>query len=183
MALTENDWSEAARKLGCSVAAIKAVAQVEAPKGGFLPSGEPTILFERHVFSRLTDRKYDAQYPGISNRKPGGYSGGPAEHLRLREAALLDRDAALKSASWGKFQIMGFNHAPAGFPILQNFINAMYKDESSQLGAFVNFLRHEGLAKHLKHLDWARFAEGYNGPNYRINAYDTKMADAYRKLA
>ena len=48
--LTEADYAAAAGRLGCSVAAIKAVAKVESKGSGFLPSGEPRILFERHVF-------------------------------------------------------------------------------------------------------------------------------------
>lgn len=180
--LTEQDFAAAADKLGCSVAVIKAVCQVEAPRGGFLPSGEPTILFERHQFSKRTGRKFDISHPHISNPKPGGYKGGQAEHDRLAEAASLDRDAALESASWGKFQIMGFNYAPAGFDSLQAFINAMYQSEGRQLYAFVSFIQHEGLASFLREQRWADFARRYNGPNYAINSYDTKMAAAHKRL-
>ena len=39
------------------------------------------------------------------------------------------------------------------------------------------------LSKHLdgplRSNDWARFAAGYNGSNYRINNYDTRLASAY----
>ncbi|MEW9838572.1 peptidoglycan-binding domain-containing protein [Mesorhizobium marinum] len=31
--------------------------------------------------------------------------------------------------------------------------------------------------------DWATFARGYNGPGYRQNAYDTKMAGAFQRYA
>ncbi|WP_373427998.1 N-acetylmuramidase domain-containing protein, partial [Chryseobacterium sp. WLY505] len=46
--LTEQDYINAAKELGCEVSAIKAVSEVEAPKGGFQADGTPTILFERH---------------------------------------------------------------------------------------------------------------------------------------
>lgn len=180
--LTEQDFVDAAGKLGCSVAAIKAVCIVEAPRGGFLPSGEPTILFERHQFSKRTGRKFDMDHPHISNPKPGGYKGGQAEHDRLAEAAALDRDAAMESTSFGKFQIMGFNYAPAGFEALQAFINAMYESEGRQLDAFVSFIQHEGLAVFLRNHQWAAFAKRYNGANYSINSYDTKLAAAYNEL-
>lgn len=180
--LTEQDFANAAAQLGCSVAVIKAVCVVEAPRGGFLPSGEPTILFERHQFSKRTGRKFDMGHPHISNPKPGGYKGGLAEHDRLAEAAALDREAALESASWGKFQIMGFNYAPAGFGNLQSFINAMYTSEGRQLDAFVSFIQHEGLAVFLRDQRWADFARRYNGANYAINSYDTKLAAAYNEL-
>ena len=84
--LTEQDWQKAADALGVPVAAIKAVAEVEAPGSGFLASGEPRILFERHKFSRHTGGKYDASHPGISNPKRGGYGKESAQHARLQEA-------------------------------------------------------------------------------------------------
>jgi hypothetical protein len=178
--LTEQDFQDAADQLGCEVAAIKAVCQVEAPRGGFLPSGEPTILFERHKFSKFTGRKFDMSHSHISNRKPGGYKGGQAEHDRLAEAVALDRDAALRSASWGKFQIMGFNHEIVGFDSIQKFVNAMYKSEREHLMAFVLYVLNTGLAPALRRRDWPTFAEGYNGPGYA--GYDTKMAAAYTRF-
>ncbi len=177
--LTEQDFQKAAGELECSVAVIKAVCMVEAPRGGFLPSGEPTILFERHQFSKRTGRKFDISHPHISNRQPGGYKGGQAEHVRLTEAADLNREAALESTSWGKFQIMGFNYAPAGFGSLQAFINAMYQSEGRQLDAFVSFIQHEGLAVFLREQRWADFARRFNGPSYRVNRYDEKLAAAF----
>lgn len=179
--LTEQDFKDAAAKLECPVPVIKAVCTVEAPRGGFLPSGEPTILFERHQFSKRTGRKFDMSHPHISNPKPGGYKGGQAEHDRLAEAAALNREVALESASWGKFQIMGFNYAPAGFGNLQSFVNAMYMSEGRQLDAFVSFIQHEGLAPFLRERRWADFARRYNGANYAINSYDTKLAAAFVK--
>lgn len=177
--LTNDDLARAAEKIGCDVAAVKAVCQVEAPRGGFLPDGQPTILFERHIFSRRTAGKFDQAAPDISNPKPGGYSGGVAEHARLQKAAALDRNAALQSASWGKFQIMGFNWQACGFPSLQAFINAMYESEGAQLDAFVAFIQSQGLADELRDQRWSDFARRYNGPDYAANRYDIKLAAAY----
>lgn len=177
--LTEKDFVAAAATLNCSVAAIKAVCEVEAPRGGFLPSDEIAILFERHQFSKRTGRKFDISHPLISNPKAGGYKGGQAEHTRLAEAVALDRNAALESTSWGKFQIMGFNYAPAGFADLQSFINAMSQGEPEHLTAFVAFIQHEGMAVFLRNAKWADFARRYNGANYAINSYDVKLAAAH----
>ncbi len=184
--LTEQDFERAARALGCDVAAIKAVCQVEAPKGGFLPDGQPTILFERHIFRRLTGGRFDKTHPQISNPSPGGYKGGAAEHLRLQQATALAREEGLQSASWGKFQIMGFNYAAAGFPSVQSFINAMYHSEGAQLDAFVTFLLKDSggrMARALREHRWVDFARWYNGPAYEINRYDEKIADAYEAFA
>lgn len=177
--LTEADFTRAATAIGCSVAAIKAVCAVEAPRGGFLPDGQPTILFERHKFSQRTGGKFDKQAPDISNPKRGGYLGGATEHGRLQKAAALDRTAALESASWGKFQIMGFNWKACGFTSVQAFINAMYESEGAQLDAFIGFVKSEGLADELREHRWADFARRYNGADYAVNRYDTKLAAAY----
>lgn len=180
--LTESDYMNAAKQLGCEVAAIKAVAEVESgPYGAFLQSGEPVILFERHLFSRLTGRKYDATHPDISNRIAGGYGKVSQQHKRLERAAELDYDAAIKSASWGRFQVLGSNWEALGYESLQAFVNAMYAGESGHLDSFVRFVQVNGLAQHLRTKSWAKFARGYNGPGYKTYQYDTKLAAAYEK--
>jgi hypothetical protein len=176
--LGAGDIEAAAKSIGCQSAAVRAVIDVES-RGGFLPDGRPKILFERHYFARLTKDAYSAKHPGISNRTSGGYLGGPAEYDRLAEAIALDRDAALRSASWGMFQIMGNNFAVAGFKDAESFVAAMVSGEPAQLQAFIGFVKKNGLADELIRLDWAGFARGYNGENYAKNAYDKKMAAAY----
>lgn len=182
--LTEPDFVRAAAALVCEVAAIKAVCEVEAPKGGFLADGRPAILFERHKFSQFTARIYDSSHPDISARTPGGYLGGTAEHDRMARAASLNRDAALMSASWGRFQLMGMNHGLCGHAHLQDFVNAMYAGEPEQLAGFVAFIKSQaGLLRAIRAKDWTAFARGYNGAAYAINSYDRKMAAAYRMLS
>lgn len=178
--LTEADYAAAAGRLGCSVAAIKAVASVESRGDGFLPSGEPVILFERHVFRRLTGGKFNAMYPDLSGPyRPGTYGPKSSQHIRLQAAATLDREAALQSCSWGKFQVMGENWRMVGRASLQDFVNAQYKSEGEHLKDFVGFVIKAGLQDELQRLDWAGFAMGYNGPSYATNRYDEKMAKAY----
>lgn len=184
--LTEQDFADAAGQLGCEVAAIKAVSQVEAPRGGFNPDGTPVTLFEGHKFHKFTSGAFDGEAPDLSyptwTRKHYGKN-WQAEQTRLQRAMELDREAALESASWGKFQIMGFNYAPAGFGSLQAFINAMYQSEGRQLDAFVSFIQHEGMAVFLREKRWADLARRYNGQNYAINKYDTKLAAAYKQFS
>lgn len=182
--LTEADFQRAAASLCCEVAAIKAVTEVEAPKGGFNPDGTPTILFERHIFHRETGGRFSKSHPSISNPSPGGYGSYASQHSRLGEAAKLDRTAALRSASWGKFQIMGFNHKAAGHATVQAFVNAMYRSEGEQLDAFVAFIKADPtLHKALREKQWATFARLYNGPAYEKNSYDTKLEAAYKRFS
>lgn len=185
--ITPQAFAAAARKLGCDVAAVRAVAEVESPKGPFLADGRPTILFEPHIFSRYTKGRFDRSHPKLSypRWKAGAYGpGGAYQHdQRLAPAAELDREAALKACSWGQFQIMGFNHAACGYGGVQAFVNAMYRNADAQLGAFVDYVINRGLADELQRRDWAGFAYGYNGPGYAANRYDQKLAAAYARYA
>ena len=182
--LTEADYQRAAESLGCDVAAIKAVCEVEAPQGGFHDDGvTPRILFEAHHFASLTSHQYNESHSDISSRywNRSLYKGGMAEHKRLQKAAALDREAALQSASWGKFQIMGFNWTLTGAKSLQEFVNDMYRSEGAHLDAFVGFVKASNLADALREHRWTDFARGYNGAGYAANRYDVKLAVAHAK--
>lgn len=180
-ALTGADYQKAAILLGIEVAAIKAVASVESRGDGFLSNGKPKVLFEGHWFSRFTNGKFDKYYPTLSYKRwtKKYYRGGTAEYQRYLSAAALDQEAAMKSTSWGRFQIMGFNHNKCGYTNVKDFVSEMHQNEGHHLYAFVNFLRSTGLDVHLKAKNWAAFARGYNGPEYAKNKYDTRIRQAY----
>jgi hypothetical protein len=185
-------YAHAAWFLSCEVAALRAVATVEAgPLGAFNDDGTPVILFERHKFEKHTQGRFhgarlpnsNAEWSLISWPTWGGYGPTSVQHAKLARAVALDRDAALKSASWGLFQILGENHAAAGFPDLQGFINAMYGDVDEHLRALVMFVRgNPRLHQALKARDWPVVAYHYNGPKFLENKWDSKMADAYARL-
>ena len=182
--LCEKDLRAAARKLGVQLAAIKAVTEVESKETGFLPSGLPVILFERHVMFRRLDTstraRNAARLPAIVNEKPGGYVGGDGEWRRLKRASVIDRSTAIESASWGLFQIMGFHWQYLGYASAAGYSEAMHRSEREHLEAFVRFIKQDkALHTALKDRDWPKFAERYNGPAYARNQYDTRMAAAY----
>jgi hypothetical protein len=185
--LTSEDYEAAAKRLGCDVAAIRAVSDVESgPSGAFYEPGEPTFLFEPHIFSKYTQRKYDRTHPALSypSWRPGGYPKTVAQRKAQRDAAAaLDRDAAWKATSWGRFQICGFNHDACGFPTVEAFVQAHEQSEQAQLDAFVTFLKRQGLDAPLRRHEWALFARKYNGPGYARNKYDTKLARAYARYS
>ena len=180
--LTEESFQSAAKELGVEPAVIKAVCDIEAPKGGFLPDGRVTILFERHKFHQYTHGIYSKEHPDISNPRAGGY--GPAgihQWDRFDRAAELDSEAAMEATSWGKFQIMGSNFGSAGYQSVGEFVDAMKVSEDEQLKAFISIVRSFGLVDELRNHNWAGFARGYNGANYAINEYDKKLKAAYLK--
>lgn len=179
--LTQQDYIEAARILDCEVSDIMAVAEVESRGDGFQSDGMPKILFERHIFRRYTNGKYNTTHPHLSGPQ-GGYKGGAAEWKRFQEAARLDKQAAMLSISMGKFQIMGFNFSLAGYKNVEQFHNAMFLSEGEQLKAFCRFIKNRKLDDELRENRWAAFASGYNGPAYKQNRYDEKMARADAKF-
>ena len=198
--LKNQDLVNAAQRLDVPLASVYAVNEVESNGKGFLDNGKPVILFERHIMYRqLATPRNDgdnvvqlkqhaaelaALNPAIVNPKPGGYAGGSAEHQRLSHARLIDDNAALESASWGAFQIMGFHWQRLGYASVQAFVAAMSASESQQFDAFVRFIETDpALHKALKARKWAEFAKLYNGPNYQRNLYDIKLQRAFERHA
>lgn len=181
--LTNTDFCRAAKRLRCDVAAIKAVAFVESRGEGFYSDGCPVILFERHKFKSFTQGRYNSTHPHLSGSQGGYGKAGQNQRNKFNQAFALNPTAAMKSCSWGKFQIMGFNYEDCGFASVGAFVDAMKESEGRQLDAFVEFVISNNLARHLRNLDWAAFARGYNGAGYKANRYDTKMASAYARFS
>jgi hypothetical protein len=182
-ALTLQDYLDSGGRLGCNPAYVLAFAEVEAHGAGF-EAGYPKILFEPHIFSRLTQHRFDASHPAISYPKWGmrPYPKGANErYQQLLDAVGLDVYGGFASASYGKFQLMGFNHEACGYDNPWALAIAMAFDEPTQLKAFESFIRRNNLLQPLQNGQWVALARGYNGPAYAANAYDKKLAQAARK--
>lgn len=183
--LTDADIAAAANEIGVDAALIPAVAEVESAGAGFLPDRRPKILFEAHVFGQRTGHRWDRAYPNISapswDRSLYG-AAGAHQYDRLAEAIALDRKAALQSASWGRFQIMGFNAERCGFADVESFVAAMRESEAAHLEAFIAFCRANDLLRYLVVHDWRAFARGYNGPG-QVEHYSGLLAAAYARHA
>lgn len=180
---TQAGVERAAQRLGCEVAAIQAVIAVESAGAGFYLDGRPKVLFESHVFSRLTGGRYDASHPTLSTAAPKRSLYNLEQYARIYQALQLDAEAALQSASWGLFQIMGFNWKACGEKSLHGFVLAMHHNEDAHLALFAEFVADRGLDHDLQRKNWAAFARGYNGPGYAANDYDSKLARAYAGYA
>ena len=167
--------------LDCDRPTVWAVLSVETSGFGFLQDRRPQILFERHIFHRLTGGRFDRGQEDISDPTRGGYTFGAGEYPRLERAIGFDEDAALNSASWGAGQVMGFNHAVAGFATVKALVDAMVRGEDAQLVAMANFINANNLARPLRNQNWTTFARGYNGPAFAENQYDEKLKDAHAK--
>ncbi|WP_162604784.1 N-acetylmuramidase family protein [Geomonas ferrireducens] len=167
---------------------IKAFAEVESGgKSGFGSDGLPVIAYEGHIFRRLTKRLHDrhmrlsyvylekagAQWK-LNNRSHS------VSWQTLRAAMELDANAALQSCSWGKFQIMGFNHKACGFENVLDFVMAMKTGEREQLMGFVKFCKSRSdLISAIMAKDFKKIACLYNGVNY--GDCDKRMERSYKK--
>lgn len=221
--ISEKDWKDTAVILQCEIEVLKAIAKVESGGASAfwrLNRGDgahiPALRFERHYFSRLTKRQYDKTYPDISWRYPSirsdkalgntnkhmsdgkievydlypNYSGA---YLRLINAFRLDSNGALKSCSWGKFQIMGENYKLCGADSVEEFVTGMCTSEAKQVGYLAGFIQHKPCAwkdRHdhtlgkeaslwdaVKAKNWKAIAFNYNGENY--GNYDKLLEHAY----
>lgn len=189
--LSENDLVRAAERLGIPLAALKAVNTVESRGRGFLDDGRPVILYERHIAYRRRKETGDdadalaARYPNVINPARGGYAGGSAEWSRLATSRqVLDTFFGIpeESCSWGQFQIMGYHWRDLGYASVDAFVSAMSRSEGEQLEAFRCFIEADpALLKALKARKWADFARLYNGPAYKENLYDVKLARAFER--
>lgn len=188
--LTDARIAEIARENGIHPAALLAVKLIESgTKSGFLDSGKPQILFEGHVFYKylkanvksLDMNKLCAQYPNIIYPKwdRSKYFGGEKEWTRLEQARKINMKYANYAASWGMFQVMGFNYKTCGCKNIDEFVEKMCTSQEQQLLLTLNFLKNSNLIVPLQKRQWATFAKGYNGPGFAQNKYHIKLQAAY----
>lgn len=191
--LTNEMIKDLAIRLGLEPALLKAVQLVEAAgRDGFLADGRPQILFEGHIMYKEVHKKFPdrdlaylcKRYSTIFFPKwdKSKYLGGVHEYKRLKLAKEIDEECALKSASWGMFQIMGFNHKICGCQDVYDFVHKVSESHEKQLELMYYFMHNSGCLKNLKEKDWAGFAKKYNGPGYAQNAYDQKLRNAYENF-
>lgn len=189
--LTEEDFILMAQLLGCETAALKAVQKVETGgRGGFFAPGKPAILFEGHVFwKQLENRGFNPNKYVTGNEdilyskwEKGHYKGGIKEYERLEKARSINREAADASASWGMFQIMGFNYMACDEKSVEGFVTAMCESERKQLILSGRFIKKGGMLPELIAKNWSEFASKYNGKGYKQNKYDEKLQSAYNSF-
>jgi hypothetical protein len=181
--LDDIDLPKIGARIGVGEDELHAVIDVESRGTGFDRRGRPIILFERHWFHRLLPKakRAKARNAGLATTRWSRATYNKDQYTLLHKAMEIDEEAALKSCSWGLFQIMGFNHEAAGYSTVYKMIEAFKDDEEHHLNAAVTFIITNKLDDELRRHDWAGFAKGYNGSGYKANRYDTKLANAYAK--
>lgn len=185
--LDDIDLPKLGHQIGVGEDELHAFMDVETSGSGFDAQGRPKILFEPHVFYRnLSGAKRTAAVKAKLAAPKWGtipYGKESNQYPRLVKAMAIDETAALKSASWGLGQILGENHAMVGYDTVQAMVKAFMDDEENHLKAIIDFLVASGIDDDLRAHRWDVVARVYNGPGYKKNQYDTKMAAAYAKWA
>jgi hypothetical protein len=180
-AVTEAEIAAFADRLGCEVKQLRAVSMVESGGAAFDTKGRPKILFERHLFHRLTNGAWSVC--GFSNPKGGGYADDSWE--KLSQAACRNERAAFSSASWGKFQVLGMHWLALEYPSPIEMAHSTVTSEAAHYEMLARYIEKNGLRPALAKLSTdplscRDFAAGYNGPGYRKFDYDVKLARAMR---
>lgn len=192
--LSDSDIEEFALEFNLEIAVVKSVISVESSGSGFFSDGRAKILFEGHEFWRQL-KKINIKPESISDTSNQDilypkwvrtfYLKGANEYNRLNRAvSLLPNNskvstAALSSASWGLFQIMGYHAISMGYPSVEDFVQKMQTSEKEHLIAFGKFLKKNRLLDDLRKRNWSKFAKAYNGPLYAQNKYDEKLENSY----
>lgn len=158
--------------------------ETDPPYGGFWSDRRPQILYEQHVFHRLTGGRFDQTDPQISSSQAGNYgASGAHQYDRLTAAMKLDESAALQSVSWGIGQTLGENYKIVGFSSPQEMVKQMLHSEDDQLLAAVREILATHCDANLAAHDWAGFARIYNGPAFAKNKYDEHLRGWHAKFS
>ena len=174
--------AEKAAALGCDAASLGAVLQIESAGHGFASDGRMIIRFENHVFNNQwgkankatfdkhfkfnADKSWTGHYwrRGEADEWIACHGSQDSEWQVLTFARSLDDEGALKSASYGAGQVMGFNYSSAGYKSVTDMFDQMGGALRPQLDGMFGFISNNATCiAGLKSKDYVKFATGYNG--------------------
>ncbi|WP_051949253.1 N-acetylmuramidase family protein [Methylosinus sp. PW1] len=195
--ITEADIAAAARSIGCEVAALHAVMDVESRGSGYDGRGCPVILFEPHVFYRQLAKLPSSTYDACLNRavlaglayahwRKGNYPGGSAleqsdgNYARLSRAIAIHEECAYRAISIGMGQVLGENFEAAGAASAVEMFAAAKESEAAQLGHMLGYIKHAQLDDDIRARNWETFARGYNGSG-QVVMYADKLGAQFKK--
>lgn len=180
-----------ADRLQVPLSSLLAVAETESGGRATWPvHGQPmpAIRFEGHYFHRRLKGKQleEAVAAGLAHPRAGRVKNPRSFEARydmLQRAMKINAQAALESISMGLGQVMGAHWKSLGFKSVEEMWQFAKSGIPGQVEIMARFIEKNNLARHLRSKNWAAFAKAYNGPAYKKNAYDTKMATADTRWA
>lgn len=187
MKISDSDILAAAREYNIDPVDLAALIEVEAQGSGYLADGRLKILYEPHLFHRLTDGRHGTvkpiSAPSWSVTREWGYGSFAEQYRRRAEAAKLDRDAAYQACSYGAFQLLGSNFRAAGYDNVFALVDDLQDSPRNQLRAILRWMQAEGILQHLRDRNMPAFFSRYNGPAWREHDYGGRFGVARRKHA
>lgn len=144
----------------------------------------PALNIEGHYFYKYLallapDKLKQAVAAGLAAKKRGGikvptsYAGRYAFFERMQA---VHREAAFMSVSSGVGQIMGDNYKAMGFTSAEALFNLAAASARNQIELIATFVSTKPpLVAAVLNRDVKGIAYYYNGPQYRVNQYDTKL--------
>jgi hypothetical protein len=191
--ITAIEYDEAARKLGVEIEVLKAIGKKEARGECFNGKGQAKILFERHkMYQHLKKKKYSEdqlnklieKYPSIVNTVYGDYN-VLSSYDKLKIAKTIDFDSAIKSCSWGCFQVLG-EYYQWLYSSPMELELAMNTCELQQFHYFIAYLEKSSphMIPALQKKDWRKIAFLYNGSKWESQnpTYAKDLEKYYNEL-
>ena len=173
------------RRLRIMLAVTTAIINVESSGKGYVRKGSKqgklVLRWEAHIFYRqLRENRYyklskklALKMPNVVSRRRRNPSSVAASYVYLHQALDLcseygiDPELVLKSASYGMFQIMGFNHKDSGYESATEMVyDYAVNGEVAQLQSFAVFLQEYRGGKALRYArsgNFRGFSKLYNG--------------------
>lgn len=168
----------------CAVIAIESGGKMSTNING---AAKPLIRFEGHYFDRRLNghQKTTARNQNLAHPKAGRIKnprGQGARYQLLAKAQKINHQAAIESTSWGLGQVMGAHWNWLGYASADALMQEALSGFEGQLRLMLRFIVKSNLRPKVRARDWKGFARTYNGPNYKKNRYDTKLARAYARF-
>lgn len=163
---------------------VHAVDETESRGSGFDKLGRPKMLFEPHLFYRMLSGKQRDAAVAAGLAYPKWKKSYPAEsYTRMFKAMAINKDVALRSASWGRYQCLGDHYATLGYSSPEAMVQAFMDDEEAHLEGFVTFIINSGVDDDLRAGRYDVFFRVYNGPAYAQNGYPKTFKENLAKWA
>lgn len=190
--LEMKDFRRAGEEHGIDPWKLHGWLDTESSRGGFDEFGHAIMVPECQEFSKRTAHFYDNTDPDLSFAHwvhPARVKSGHPYTLDntgrwdvLVRQAVLSFDAALESASWGAFQIMGWQFEKLNFDDAHELVSAIYQGERGHLDLAIRLLVAEDGFEALLSDDWLTAARIWNGGGKAEEyASDWAKASASRK--
>lgn len=178
--LTDTDFATAAALLGCEIAALRAVWEVEASGRCFDAAGGVLRRFEPHLMPAALWPRIGFDPAGQAAWRASLALAEPARDRMFAAACRADLEAALRATSWGGPQILGRWFAELGYPSAQAMVRDFATGAPPHLAAFVRLVQSWRIDAALRARDWLAFATRYNGTG-QPQVYAARIEAAFRR--